>query len=77
MRSGSGNPSNFVLGSVSLQNGVFILVSIASTADQRRMEVDYIFEQNATLQEMQHQKIMATAKLCAEYDGRRVKNTRN
>ena len=38
------------------------------------MEVDYIFEQNATLQEMQHQKIMATAKLCAEYDGRRVKN---
>ena len=76
LRSCSGNPSNFVLGSVSLQNGVSILVSIASTADQR-MEVDYIFEQNATLQEMQHQKIMATAKLCAEYDVRLVKNTRN
>ena len=66
----------FRLYSVSFQNGVSILVSIASTADQR-MEVDYIFEQNATLQEMQHQKIMATAKLCAEYDGRLVKNTRN
>ena len=58
-----------------LQNGVSNLVSIVSTAYQR-MEVDYIVEQNATLLEMQHQKNMATARLCAEYDGRLVRKNR-
>ena len=37
------------------------------------MEVDYIVEQNTTLQEMQHQKNMAMARLCAEYDERLVR----